>query len=959
MSPAVPTNVKPSLPKDWIVVTSKTHPNRVYYFNVRTNKSSWESPLPYKANKALQSKKRKTEQGDEDGLLRPTTPENDVESKTKPHERKKLRAKRTVAPTEPMDTPQMREIREKLLQKQAKAANANKKSVPIVKKTDKVAPKPGTAKSKSQTKSKKDTVSVYNEEMLAVYEKMQQRQSKSSASKKSNSSKSSDKQSQSTKQSLLTGVSSTGSTTSSNTNSTSTTNTNSTSVQNASIPKKVNTSSATVYSTKSGNTARNGSGTSGTSLSNTVLSNVKNNAEPEGRSLRTRKNISTVSDSTDQSIGTLSNTSNNVTKTQKIKKNIAKDRLDILNASLQMEQQKQKLAMSMKSAKEKSDNIISILDSPPSIYKNAVLRHKSLRSKVLRSSKIKQDFIEKEKSVEANDSYNKPVTGIGALLRECHEEQSFYEEMEWSPIEDEKIMSEVQNVRVQLGTQAWDEITINTPKNDLEFPMTRDANNKDLYIIIDTNVFLSNIQAVEQARDAVFKSYGRPIIVVPWTVLRELDYIKDNNSESLQAKARRAIRFLYQHFSDKHPRVKGQTASDFERNKAQFAFDCPDDEILQTCLQVAQSGHTVVLLSYDINLCNKAMIHDILTLGRNDPLEKIDFLNAIESINETRTLQYDLNDNGEYYSEPVSNFDREKEMSDEILEEAKAILKKFLSIIVAKEMQNLYGDPWEKHTIIHPPWSPIDVLKCAVKHWMAAVSESFIRRAENILKELLENFKQPPDQGRKLRDVSHILERCSDLVQCAKQDKYPQLVQTTMANIMKLKKTCQEFIRQINEEQFRTEFGPEIEAEEQERRAEIVFKYFHDIYSYACNRCGLAAKLKRIPCDIAYETPDPMPSAEHIKEIQPELAANVNRLRTALSSALQQVNALHIKHGALILLREALVNFLPESDQSYSDISLLDLYYCLKRKESSLKIGLAQLHNLSIHFCRIASASSG
>ncbi|XP_015586272.1 transcriptional protein SWT1 isoform X2 [Cephus cinctus] len=896
MSPAVPTNVKPSLPKDWIVVTSKTHPNRVYYFNVRTNKSSWESPLPYKANKALQSKKRKTEQGDEDGLLRPTTPENDVESKTKPHERKKLRAKRTVAPTEPMDTPQMREIREKLLQKQAKAANANKKSVPIVKKTDKVAPKPGTAKSKSQTKSKKDTVSVYNEEMLAVYEKMQQRQSKSSASKKSNSSKSSDKQSQSTKQSLLTGVSSTGSTTSSNTNSTSTTNTNSTSVQNASIPKKVNTSSATVYSTKSGNTARNGSGTSGTSLSNTVLSNVKNNAEPEGRSLRTRKNISTVSDST---------------------------------------------------------------DSPPSIYKNAVLRHKSLRSKVLRSSKIKQDFIEKEKSVEANDSYNKPVTGIGALLRECHEEQSFYEEMEWSPIEDEKIMSEVQNVRVQLGTQAWDEITINTPKNDLEFPMTRDANNKDLYIIIDTNVFLSNIQAVEQARDAVFKSYGRPIIVVPWTVLRELDYIKDNNSESLQAKARRAIRFLYQHFSDKHPRVKGQTASDFERNKAQFAFDCPDDEILQTCLQVAQSGHTVVLLSYDINLCNKAMIHDILTLGRNDPLEKIDFLNAIESINETRTLQYDLNDNGEYYSEPVSNFDREKEMSDEILEEAKAILKKFLSIIVAKEMQNLYGDPWEKHTIIHPPWSPIDVLKCAVKHWMAAVSESFIRRAENILKELLENFKQPPDQGRKLRDVSHILERCSDLVQCAKQDKYPQLVQTTMANIMKLKKTCQEFIRQINEEQFRTEFGPEIEAEEQERRAEIVFKYFHDIYSYACNRCGLAAKLKRIPCDIAYETPDPMPSAEHIKEIQPELAANVNRLRTALSSALQQVNALHIKHGALILLREALVNFLPESDQSYSDISLLDLYYCLKRKESSLKIGLAQLHNLSIHFCRIASASSG
>ena len=62
-------------------------------------------------------------------------------------------------------------------------------------------------------------------------------------------------------------------------------------------------------------------------------------------------------------------------------------------------------------------------------------------------------------------------------------------------------------------------------------------------------------------------------------------------------------------------------------------------------------------------------------------------------------------------------------------------------------MKNLYGDAWERYTIVRPPWSTKDVLKCAVKHWMAAVSESFTRRAEPILKELLETITHPPGES--------------------------------------------------------------------------------------------------------------------------------------------------------------------------------------------------------------------
>lgn len=35
---------KHTLPKNWVVVSSKSHPDRVYYFNIRTSESSWKEP---------------------------------------------------------------------------------------------------------------------------------------------------------------------------------------------------------------------------------------------------------------------------------------------------------------------------------------------------------------------------------------------------------------------------------------------------------------------------------------------------------------------------------------------------------------------------------------------------------------------------------------------------------------------------------------------------------------------------------------------------------------------------------------------------------------------------------------------------------------------------------------------------------------------------------------------------
>lgn len=45
--------MKQKLPKDWIVLASKTHPDRVYYFNVKTNQSSWEKPMEDQSKQVL------------------------------------------------------------------------------------------------------------------------------------------------------------------------------------------------------------------------------------------------------------------------------------------------------------------------------------------------------------------------------------------------------------------------------------------------------------------------------------------------------------------------------------------------------------------------------------------------------------------------------------------------------------------------------------------------------------------------------------------------------------------------------------------------------------------------------------------------------------------------------------------------------------------------------------------
>ncbi|XP_012287331.1 transcriptional protein SWT1 [Orussus abietinus] len=634
------------------------------------------------------------------------------------------------------------------------------------------------------------------------------------------------------------------------------------------------------------------------------------------------------------------------------RKNIAQARMENLRRSLErttddeppVQKKDKRLSFSPSKVAPNNNNY----RTPSSLYKNAEARMRSLEARLENGQAFDNSQAKRRQpSLSTSSPANRSVT-LENLIQQCSSEP-YYEEMEWEPIEDEKIMFEVQVVRSQLcsddpmASKGVQENTLDLFNTSAQIP------GQELFIVIDTNVFLSKLQAIEEARDAVFRTHGRPIIVVPWTVIRELDYIKDNKDSSrtqiLQAKARRAIKFLNFHFSSKHPRVKGQTPEDVERNREKFFVDCPDDEILQTCLQIRDLGKTVVLLSYDQNLCNKAMIYDLITLGKQDPLEKIDFLSA--SNKEERTWQAS--------DEPEDSEENELLLTDDIFEETKAVLKSFLTKIVALEMQKLYGDLWEKYTIIKPPWSCVDVLKCALKHWIAAVGESFLRRAESLLKDLLQIIQNVPPNGRKLADVIAVLDKCNDLVQMAKVEKYADHIYRTSKSLEELKQRSEGNTKLISERKLRNEFGSVGSFEEQERRAEKALLFIEELYVFARDVCGMACEALGMPCSILYKKANPPMRSEDIKEMQPELAANVNRLLQTLSGALEEVNLIHIDHRAVKALYHALVNFtIPEIREIDRELTPLDVYCCLKNKQDTLKRGLHQLQEVSGHFCRMA-----
>lgn len=99
----------------------------------------------------------------------------------------------------------------------------------------------------------------------------------------------------------------------------------------------------------------------------------------------------------------------------------------------------------------------------------------------------------------------------------------------------------------QMVTENLEEL----PRNNSVF--------KDIYIVVDTNIFLSHLSLVRELMELKLNGVVEPIILIPWFVIQELDYIKDGRSgvKRLQHNAQHAVKFIHENLVAKRRNFKG------------------------------------------------------------------------------------------------------------------------------------------------------------------------------------------------------------------------------------------------------------------------------------------------------------------------------------------------------------------------------------------------------------------
>ncbi|XP_046566621.1 uncharacterized protein LOC124275168 [Haliotis rubra] len=314
--------------------------------------------------------------------------------------------------------------------------------------------------------------------------------------------------------------------------------------------------------------------------------------------------------------------------------------------------------------------------------------------------------------------------------------------------DEEQMVIDLQEVRGELElSSSQSEFYLSPP-----CPATQSETvSQGLCLVVDTSVMIGHLKPLSDLHDEEIQGFGLPTLVFPWVVLQELDALKDNRarlslSMSCQSKASRAVKYINACFTGRHPRVTGQSHREAAETVEGLEIECNDDRVLQCCLQFRNKfrASNVILLSEDVNLCNKAMmcgleagsiknIHEILVLS-----------NAVQDqrSNQESNVAPEIAVMSQSYPQPGSQGPRPHSPSltpdkhhqttsvtpcrkvnrvqiDEMVVKVKAVVKDTLGLVLETEMKAAYDDIWKSVVYRKPPWSAVDIMESIKKHWMA------------------------------------------------------------------------------------------------------------------------------------------------------------------------------------------------------------------------------------------------
>ncbi|CCK72961.1 mRNA-processing endoribonuclease KNAG_0M01080 [Huiozyma naganishii CBS 8797] len=127
--------------------------------------------------------------------------------------------------------------------------------------------------------------------------------------------------------------------------------------------------------------------------------------------------------------------------------------------------------------------------------------------------------------------------------------------------------------------------------------------------ILDSNFIISHLQTLEGLKQ-LSEQYHH-IIVIPRTVIKELDGLKTSNNAEISKLARAGNDWIYKNLANLHSGIIGQKLKQRINPAA-----TKDDSILDCCLYFKEIiGCFTILLSNDKNLCLKALTEEVLTVS--------------------------------------------------------------------------------------------------------------------------------------------------------------------------------------------------------------------------------------------------------------------------------------------------------------------------------------------------------
>ncbi|CAG2176417.1 unnamed protein product [Oppiella nova] len=183
-----------------------------------------------------------------------------------------------------------------------------------------------------------------------------------------------------------------------------------------------------------------------------------------------------------------------------------------------------------------------------------------------------------------------------------------------------------------------------------------DSLNNRLVCVLDTNILVSHLNPLKQwivcEEKRRQESYVKSV-VIPWVVVQELDHLKTGRKHKGVVNV---IHFINEQFNKTNGLVCGQNTQNKckthskSREVKRIEEEVNDDKILNCCLDLSAFEDNVVLVTNDMNLCNKALMSGVNAINWNQLCHKY-------SINNDKRIGVEMDVNSSLKDQTIQSID--------------------------------------------------------------------------------------------------------------------------------------------------------------------------------------------------------------------------------------------------------------------------------------------------------------